>query len=288
MTPKYPVYVPSRGRFERCPTAGFLARDGVDFRLVVEPHEQAEYATRFGAERLLVLPRSDMTLIGARNWIKDHATATGAERHWQLDDNISYVGRRWKGRRIRCDAGAALRAVEDFVDRYDNVAVAGLNYYMNLKDGHPWPPFYVNQHVYSCSLVLNALPQRWRTLYNDDVDMCLQVLAAGWCTVLVNAFCVQKLPTMVVKGGNTPIYQGDGRLRMARSLERLWPGVVETRRRFKRPQHVVKDTWRRFTTPLRLKPGVDLGAIEPNEYGLELVELAPIRSRRLRELVDPR
>ena len=146
------------------------------------------------------------------------------------------------------------------------------------------PPFYLNSRVYSCTLVLNRLPHRWRGRYNEDTDLCLQVLADGWCTVLVNAFLTQKARTMTIKGGNTAaLYQGDGRLKMARSLERLWPGVVKTSRRFQRPQHVVYDAWRRFDTPLRLKPGVDLAQLPPvDDYGLRLAQVAEIKSESLR------
>ena len=57
--------------------------------------------------------------------------------------------------------------------------------------------------------------------------------------------------TMTMKGGNmAQLYQGDGRLTMARSLERMWPGVVSINRRFGRPQHVVKNSWRNFDTSL--------------------------------------
>jgi hypothetical protein len=102
------------------------------------------------------------------------------------------------------------------------------------------------------------MPYRWRLLYNDDTDLCLQVLSGGLCTVLFNAFLVQKLGTMVVPGGNTEdLYQNDGRLRMARALERVWPGVVTTDRRFQRPQHVVKDAWRKFDTPLVRRTDLD-------------------------------
>jgi hypothetical protein len=73
---------------------------------------------------------------------------------------------------------------------------------------------------------------------------------------------------------------------MARALERMWPGVVETRRRFQRPQHVVKDAWKRFDTPLKLKPGIDLAAMTPNEYGMELVQVKPIKSETLRKLIE--
>jgi len=286
--PRYPVYIPSKGRYDRCLTAKFLATDGVPFHLVVEPQERDEYARRFGGERVLVLPFSDLGQgsIPARNWIKEHATAAGHARHWQLDDNMRYVTRRYRERRIRCPSGVALRATEDFVDRYENVAVAGLNYEFFVPDGQKIPPFFLNVHVYSCTLVLNSIPHRWRGRYNEDTDLCLQVLADGWCTVLMNVFMVKKVTTMAMKGGNTDqLYRGDGRLTMARSLERLWPGVVSVNRRFQRPQHIVYDAWKRFDTPLKLKPGVDLKAMpKADEYGMVLKPTKPIESDDMKRL----
>ena len=290
--PRYPIYVPSKGRCDKCLTAEFLVKDGVPFYLVVEPQEHDAYASCFGDEHVLVLPFSNRgSVIPARNWIKEHATAAGYLRHWQFDDNIRQIMRWYRGKRLPCQSGPALAATEDFVDRYENIAIAGLNYHMlaftsGRAGFQPRQPFYLNCHVYSCSLILNSLPHRWRGRYNEDTDICLQVLADGWCTILVNAFMVEKMQTMIMKGGNTSaLYQGDGRLKMARSLERLWPGVVETKRRFKRPQHVVKDAWRRFDTPLKLKGGIDLSTMQPNEYGMELVQVKPIKSESLRRLV---
>lgn len=287
--PRYPIYVPSKGRADRCLTARFLIKDGVPFHLVVEPQEEDVYAAFFGKERLLVLPFRDRGLIFARNWIKEHATDAGHLRHWQLDDNIRMVRRRFRGKRVPCRFGVALAVVEDFVDRYENVAVAGLNYRAFVVSGTRKPPFHLNQRVYSCSLILNSLPHKWRSKYNDDTDFCLQVLADGWCTILFNAFFIDKVKTMTVKGGNTPIYQGDGRLKMARSLERLWPGVVTTHRRFGRPQHHVKDHWRRFDTPLKLKPGIDLDGLGTDEHGMRLVQVrSEIESEELAELMQDR
>jgi hypothetical protein len=289
MLPRYPIYIPSKGRSHCCAAAKFLIKDRVPFFLVVEPQEADDYRRQFGAERVLVLPFSNQgSVIPARNWIKEHATAGGWLRHWQLDDNVRMIRRRYKdGLRIPMNGGIALRAVEDFTDRYENIAIAGLNYQMFLPPCDTMRPFTLNCHVYSCCLVLNSLPQRWRGRYNEDTDLCLQVLAAGWCTVLVNAFMIDKPQTMKVKGGNTEaLYQGDGRLKMARSLERLWPGVVEKKRRFHRPQHVVKDAWKRFGTPLKLKPGIDLAQIPPNDYGLKLIAVKEVQSERLRALLQ--
>ena len=46
--PRYPVYIPSKGRADRCLTANFLDRDQCPFTLVVEEEEVDEYAERYG------------------------------------------------------------------------------------------------------------------------------------------------------------------------------------------------------------------------------------------------
>jgi hypothetical protein len=289
--PRYPIYIPSKGRFDRCLTARFLERDGCPFHIVVEPQEHDAYASRWGEDRVLVLPWDNPgSVIPARNWIKEHATAAGYERHWQLDDNCHNIRRLWRGKRIGCDAGIALSITENFVERYTNVAIAGLNYTMfvvpHFDNKYPTKPFQLNCHVYSCTLVLNSIPYQWRGRYNEDTDLCLQVLSGGWCTILMNAFMIDKLRTMKMAGGNTETleYHNDGRLRMARALERQWPGVVVTKRRFGRPQHFVRYDWRKFDTPLIRRPGLELPD-GPDEQGLTLVQ---IRQRPPKEPRAPR
>ena len=285
--PTYPIYVPSKGRATQCYTAKFLLHDAVPFALVVEDYERDTYAARYPTVPILTLPEPDQGLMYARNFIKQHATRLGAARHWQLDDNIRGVRRWWRGKRIRCASGVALRVTEDFVDRYENVAIAGLNYTM-FAHSHgrpPADPFWLNVHVYSCTLIDNRLPYQWRARYNDDTDMCLQALAGGHCTVLMNAFMCDKLQTMTIRGGNPDdLYHGDGRLKMARSLERDWPGVVETKRRWQRPQHVIKGHWRKFDTQLKLRADVQIPDA-PNEYGMQLVQQRAIKSAHLQHLL---
>jgi hypothetical protein len=292
---KYPMYVISKGRWENPLTAKFLMKDKVPFHLVIEPQEEEEYRKALPEAQFHILPFSNLGLGGipARNWCWEHAKAAGHERHWILDDNIRNVKRVYKGQRIVCDSGPAFTCVEDFIDRYENVAIAGLNYAFFVgqalsASGKKFPPFYLNNHVYSCLLIKNDLPNRWRGRYNEDTDLCLQVLADGWCTVLFNAFTITKMATLTMKGGNMDtLYKGDGRLKMARSLERQWPYVVSTGRRFRRPQHVIRDQWRKFDTKLKLKPGVDLSNLKPNEYGLELNAIGEVKSERVASLLKP-
>jgi hypothetical protein len=285
---KYPIYIPSKSRYlsKDALTIRTLQHHQVPYYLVVEPQQYDEYASRWGEEGMLTLPWNNPgSVIPARNWIKEHAIANGYERHWQLDDNIRGFRRLYKGQRIPARPGLALRVVEDFTDRYKNIGISGMNYTMfgvgKLK------PFQLNHHVYSCCLINNALPHKWRGRYNEDADICLQVLADGWCTVLVNVFLVEKIATMKHAGGNTQeLYGGDGRAKMARSLERMWPGVVTTGRRFHRPQHVIKDAWKRFDTPLILKEGIELQP-EANEYGMRLAQTKDkIKGKGIQKLLD--
>ena len=291
MNNKYPVYIPTKGRADISLTAVCLIEDKIPFYLVVEPQEYDSYYTRFGHEPLatiLTLPFSNLGRgsIPARNWIKQHSTDNGDKRHWQLDDNIRKFLRLHKGKRIPCEAGIGLRVTEDFTDRYTNVAIAGLNYDFFAISRKK--PYLLNAHVYSCTLVLNEIPHEWRLRYNEDTDMCLQVLADGWCTVQMNSFLINKARTMTMKGGNTDsLYKDDGRTVMARSLERMWPNVVTTNRRFGRAQHIVKAAWAKFDNKLIRRTDIDFEELAKKEYKIGLHQVAPeIKSKQIQDFKD--
>jgi hypothetical protein len=264
-----------------------MLRDGVDFKLVVEPQEYQDYLEVYSADVLITTPFSNLGLGGipVRNFVWEHAKASGAERHWIFDDNIRGTGYWWKGRRTRVNANFAISQVEEFVDRYTNIAIAGMTYDTFAFD--KTTPFTSNVHVYSNLLIKNDLEMRWRGRYNEDTDLCLQVLTAGWVTVLFNAFMIYKMQTMKMKGGNTDqLYQGDGRLEMARSLERAWPYVVETKRKFKRPQHHIKKSWRQFDTALIRRTDIDWDELAKQKPKLKLNKLGNIRSPFLDKAVE--
>lgn len=286
MKPKYPVYIPSKNRADVCYTAQAFLNDGVDFRIVVEPSQQETYCKYFDPKIILVLPEDGLKLLGSRLWIREHALSNGFDRHWQFDDNIRGCRRLYKGKRIPCNSNLAMAMVEEFTDRYSNVGVSGMNYTMFVLNDNP-KPFTVNTKVYSASLINNRMPHKWRLYYNDDTDLCLQVVTNGMCTIQFNAFMVDKIKTMVVKGGNTDdLYQKDGRLIMARALEEVWPGLVTTRWRFGRPQHVVRNSWKEFNHPLIRRTDIDWEAIEKKTFNITLQVKQEVKSKELKTLLE--
>ena len=243
MKNKYPIYIPTKGRFESRKTVKALLKMGVDFRVVIESQEKEMYLTILKESQILVLPYSkpneSSQLTTTRNWIKDHSISEGFKRHWQLDDNIKAFYRMNNSIRNKVLTGSIFRCVEDFTDRYKNVAMSGMNY-MNyaIPDGRP--PYFLNSRVYSMSLVNNELTYKWRGVFNDDTDICLRMLKDGYCTLNFNAFSGDKDATMVTKGGNTPIYTtGDKREMFVDSLIEQHPDVVRKVWRFNRWHHQV-------------------------------------------------
>ena len=185
----------------------------------------------------------------ARNWAWDHSIHLGAKKHWVLDDNISDFYRLHQNQRIRVESGAIFKAAEDFVDRYENIGLSGFNYYSFCKSTDAVPPFYLNTRIYSCILVDNYLPFRWRGRYNEDTDLSIRVLKSGLCTVLFNAFLCGKVTTMRMGGGNTDeLYAGEGRKNMAESLVEQHPDIARVSWKFGRWQHHVN--YKGFRTKL--------------------------------------
>ena len=253
-----------------------LEKRSIPFHVVVEPQELNQYARVIDKKKLLVLPLGNLGQgsIPARNWVWEHAISRGAKRHWILDDNIREFYRLHKNIKYRTASGTTFKVIEDFVDRYENFALAGMQYEMFAPRKKKHNPFILNTRIYSCILIDNGIPYRWRGRYNEDTDLSLCALKGGWCTVLFLAFLADKVATMTMTGGNTDeLYQGDGRLRMAQSLQRQHPDVVKIARKWGRWQHQVNYRPFKGNKPI-LKKGVTIPQ-GINNYGMVLEPRRP-------------
>jgi len=272
MNPSYPLYVVSKGRWKTRLTSRALEEMRVDYSIVVEPQEFDEYASVIDPKRIIPLPFSNLGQgsIPARNWIWEHAIQSGSRRHWILDDNIGSFRRMNRNAQIKVSSGTIFKIAEEFVDRYDNIALSGFQYDFFLPSKYWFPPLLFNTRIYSCILVNNELPHRWRGRYNEDTDLSLRVLKDGWCTVLFNAFIQEKKESMAMAGENTDeLYAGDGRKLMAESLRDQHPDVVTVTKKYGRWQHSVNYRSFRKKNKLRLIGERPTGV---NEYGMVVVQ----------------
>ena len=273
MNTKYPIYIISKGRADTRFTSRTFEEMGVPYRIVIEPQEYDKYAAVIDPKKILVLPFSNLGQgsIPVRNWVWEHSISEGHKRHWVMDDNIRYFYRLNRNKKVRVKDATILRAAEDFSDRYENVKMAGLNYAFFCPAELKRPPYYVNTRIYSCILLNNDIPHRWRGRYNEDTDLSLRILKDGYCTILFNAFLCGKMATMTMKGGNTEeVYAKnqqdfDNRRTFAESLKAQHPDVVEITMKWGRWHHHVD--YSVFRHQLKLKDGLVIPK-GVNEYGM--------------------
>lgn len=244
---RFPIYIISKGRWETRLTSKALEKLGITYHIVVEPQEADLYRSVIDHQKVLVLPFSNLGQgsIPARNWVWEHAIARGAERHWILDDNIDGFYRLHNNLKTRIIDFNPFIPIEEFTLRHSNIAIAGMNYEFFVTRRAKQPPYVLNTRIYSCILIKNNIPYRWRGRYNEDTDISLRALKDGYATVLFNAITAKKMPTMKLAGGNTDeLYKDDGRLKMAQSLQEQHPDVTKITRKWGRWQHHVD--YRRF------------------------------------------
>lgn len=285
MNPRYPVYIVSKNRFENQLTSKALTRMHVPHFIVVEQSQYDDYKKN-------CTPLADVIILdhkyleeydtcddlgftkskgpgAARNFCLDHSKQNGFKRHWVMDDNIQHFVRLNDNTKFQVATGAILAAAEDFVDRFTNVPVSGLNYEGFAKKTDKVPPFITNTRIYSCLLIENDSGYRWRGRYNEDTDLSLRVLKDGLCTIQFNAFLCEKVTTQRMKGGNTEeFYAHEGTIPKSQMLVDLHPDVSKIVFKFSRWHHHVdyrpfKENKLIFKEPEKIYPKVD-------EYGMML------------------
>lgn len=240
--PKYPMYIVSKGRGDSRLTSRFFEKINVPYYIVIEPQDFDEYACVIDESKILVLPFSNH---GdgpgrARNWCWDHSIKNGFKRHWVFDDNITEFSRLYRHRKLPISDGGMFRVIEEFVDRFENVPISGLQYDFFTPDKGAFPPFILNTRIYSALLIENSCPFRWRGRYNEDTILSLDVLKAGLCTMQFYCLLQGKSPTQKLGGGNTTeFYANEGTYNKSKMLELAHPDVAKTVWKFNRWHHEV-------------------------------------------------
>jgi len=292
MNPRFPLYIPTKGRADSRLTSKALNNMGVPHYMVVEEQEYDMYAQacRGTTATVIVLDMdykrnyelcddlglSKSTGPGpARNFAWDHSIKNGFPYHFVMDDNINEFLRLHENRKIRYGDGTPFRMMEDFVLRYKNITMAGPQYRAFAPQNTALPPFVINTRIYSCNLIKNdatwrdGRPFRWRGRYNEDTILSLDMLVEGYCTVQFNNVLQDKLRTQILGGGNSAeFYFKEGTYSKSKMLKDVYPKYTELVWKFGREHHEVN--YRPFKVN-RLEFADDYQPVTGvNNYGLQL------------------
>ena len=282
--PRFPVYIISKGRWLRRPTANTFEELDIPYKIVVEKSEYENYCKYIDKEKVLILPqkyldeydtfwpraKDNKTGPGpARNFCWEHSIKNGYDWHWVFDDNIESIERFNNNMKIKCKTSTPLYICEDFVLRYDNIVQAGMGYSIFCPATDFRPPLRFNTRIYSNQLIKNNIPYRWRGRYNEDTDLSLRILKDGLCTVEFNVFLIGKRATQSMSGGNTDeFYEKEGTLNKSQMLVDMHPEITKLVERWGRWHHWVNYKKFKFNKVIRKKDICVTNKI--NNYGMVL------------------
>lgn len=282
--PRFPLYIVSKSRADTRLTSKSLEMMNVPYYIVVEEQEYDDYAAAISPDKILVLDKryqaeydtcddlGDTKSKGpgpARNFVWDHSIKNGHTWHWVMDDNIRHFFRMNRNKKNVVTSGVFFRVMEDFCLRYENVAMAGPCYTMFVPRKSKHQPIILNTRIYSCNLIRNDMPYRWRGRYNEDTDLSLRMLKDRWCTVQFAGFQQQKIATQLIKGGNTKeFYDREGTQPKTDMLVRLHPDVTQAVWKFGRYHHIVDYGPFRRNRLIRKPEFAEVNGVD--EYGMAL------------------
>lgn len=238
MSNKYPIFIISYNRPKNHITARKLAEYEIYHYIVLHKEQIPEYLKNFTNEMkkfTTILEFDDVYKLkyetcdniphsiknagsGAeRNFAWDYSkNVLNSNSHWLLDDNMyfSYISGIKNNIYARncCDKikfNELFNKAEDFFDKYENllmIELAQRDFIVNkLKYS-----YVLNTRCFSCNLIYNDMPIRWRGRYNEDVILSFDIMQAGYCIASYKGGVLKnKISTRRARGGNHSVEKGD-------------------------------------------------------------------------------
>jgi len=217
-SPKYPIYVISYKRFNKkdCLTPKFLEKMNLPYYICIRRDQKEDYK-KFLTEQgwtnwtILLCNSNELGSTIQRNTCWEHSVSSGFKKFWLLDDNMEGWTYFNELKQVNINSPLCFTLLEDLIDNTNGkVGIISHNYTSDVPDGELRNPIQFNCKNYSSLLIntelLDPLNIKFRLLYNEDVDLTLQVLSNGLYTMGTNIFLVNKRPTNSNGGGNTEIY----------------------------------------------------------------------------------
>lgn len=220
-----PIYIPSRHRPNANLTTKAFDEAGLDYYLLIEPHDYQNYLTYHPKSRLVVMDKDNQGVWYARTYAMNHANANGHLYCWEFDDDMKWFCYRMNGKMVRTSPRHLISLVEQTTYQFSNIGAAGIGDAGFIFGYDNKPPVVYNAMVFQAMLLRTDTGLSFRPDVVEDADYSLQLLHAGWVTLTYKRIGQSTATTMKMKGGQTDTaYEGDGRLKQMQKLLEYHPG----------------------------------------------------------------
>lgn len=223
----YPIFITTKGRAGACYTQPLLDDSGLSYTMVVDPSEAAAYASDYPGGDCLPVPSDDYGLGPTRQFLRDHARATGLEAYWIMDDDVKdfrHFTQPGTSEFEHASAGESINALEAEFDSHPRVAIAAFNWQQYAWRALLKGPYTLNTRAYLCALhrttPINYHPQ---FEVKSDVAFVLEHLAKGYDTLLYHEYAFNTPGMTQFAGGCSPAYQSGVQNNEAVMLNVMYP-----------------------------------------------------------------
>lgn len=252
---EYPIYIPSRHRFDKPITTKVFDDDNIPYRILVEPHDYDNYRARYDDDQLIRLPKDNQGIAYVRNYALEHARDTGHDYFWMFDDDIRSFQIRQDGKAIKTNPRPLLKLIENITNDYENIGGSCIAHSAFIFGQDGKAPVVYNSQIYCAELITTQAKARFRKGVADDIDFSMQLLHEGWVTLVYKRIGFTSATSGTISGGLVDSeYKEDGRLALFQQLQAYWPGAFNIGyHKDGRPHVISRNYYRHFTQRPRPK-----------------------------------
>lgn len=218
----FPIFIPSKGRPE-CKTAEFLKKEGIPFKIIIEPQDIPEYR-RWGKKNLLLLPENDKGIAYTRNFVLKHCKRKHIDWCWVMDDDLTSFFKTVANRNVKCTWKQVREHIEPQLKKSNRFGQASLEYsqYAWSSNGKPKINSYNDCFVALKTSLFRKHEITWDESFalKSDRDISIQLIMKGLNNVRFTKFSFGTPENGSNKGGLHGVYE-------KKSIERLMSFKLE-------------------------------------------------------------
>lgn len=242
-----PLLIPSKNRADS-KLFNLLAKDNINFKIVIEPQDENNYRNKGWDKNLLLLPENNRGLVYSRNFILNYARKNNIEWLWMCDDDVKGFYQTINNKNQSISPLTAFNLAEEkFISR-KNIAQCSMEYqqyaWSQKKD------IITNSYcdVVVCININNTIGINYRqqVILKEDRDFTLQCLSLGYDVIRTGKISFGCPKNGSNKGGLYDVYRTGLEKDSVNNMCKLWGDKLCIPNTKKDGRYDVKINWKLF------------------------------------------